>query len=209
MDGSFSLLEVYELLVLLPHHACGDVVGVEGVAKLHPRYLIVHGASGGVVGPPCAGVTTQLLRGEEGLLHLGAAQEPKFGLHHSKLVISLKRFSCLGEERQVSSREVTVGGRNGSISCLIATTSRVGHAATTTSSAHRGTQGSKRSLEPDSAVEPGFCSLGSSRPQLIHCGCLPSVIQQVNISLEIKLNNMAYLSNGKGDNSTITEKKQR
>jgi hypothetical protein len=67
--------------------------------------------SGGVVGPPCAGVTPQLLRGEEGLLHLGAAQEPKFGLHHPKPVVGLKRLSCLSEERQVRSREVAVGGQ--------------------------------------------------------------------------------------------------
>jgi hypothetical protein len=68
--------------------------------------------SGGVVGPPRAGVTTQLLRGKEGLLHLGAAQEPKHGLHHPKLVIGLEGLSCLGEERRVSGREVTVGGRS-------------------------------------------------------------------------------------------------
>jgi hypothetical protein len=47
--------------------------------------------SGGVVGPPRVGVTPQLLRGEEGLLHLGAAQEPKLGLHHSKPVVGLQR----------------------------------------------------------------------------------------------------------------------
>jgi hypothetical protein len=85
--------------------------------------------SGGVVGPPRAGITTQLLRGEEGLLHLGAAQEPKLRLNHPKPVISLKGLSCLGEERRVSGREVAVGGRSGSesISCPIATTSRVGY----------------------------------------------------------------------------------
>jgi hypothetical protein len=31
-----SLLEVHELLVLLPHHASGDVVGVESIAELSP-----------------------------------------------------------------------------------------------------------------------------------------------------------------------------
>jgi hypothetical protein len=29
MHGPSSLLEVHELLALLPHHACGDVVGAE------------------------------------------------------------------------------------------------------------------------------------------------------------------------------------
>jgi hypothetical protein len=75
VHGSSSLLEVHELLAFLPHHACG--------------------ASGGVVGPPRAGVTSQLLRGEEGLLHLSAAQEPELRLHHPKLVVDLKRLSCL------------------------------------------------------------------------------------------------------------------
>jgi hypothetical protein len=74
----------------------------------------------------------QLLRCEEGLLHLGAAQEPKLGLHHPKPVISLERLSCLGEERRVSGCEVAVGGRSrsGSISYPIATTRRVGHELT-------------------------------------------------------------------------------
>jgi hypothetical protein len=83
----------------------------------------------GVVGPPRAGITPQLLHGEEGLLHLDAAQEPELGLHHPKLVVGLKRLSYLGEERRVRSREVIVGGRSwsGSISCTIATTGRVGN----------------------------------------------------------------------------------
>jgi hypothetical protein len=102
MHGPSSLLEVHELMALLPHHVGGDVVGAEGITKLSPRYLIVHGASGGVVGPPRAGVTTQLLHGEEGLLHFGAAQEPKLRLHHPKPVIDLKRLSCLVKERWVS-----------------------------------------------------------------------------------------------------------
>jgi hypothetical protein len=129
MHGPSSLLEVHEFLVLLPHHACGDVVGAEGIAELSPRHLVVRKASGGVVGPPHAGVTPQLLCGEEGLLHLGAAQEPELGLYHPKPVVGLKRLSCLGEERRVHSREVAVGGQSwsGSISYSIATTGGVGN----------------------------------------------------------------------------------
>jgi hypothetical protein len=129
MHGPSSLLEVHELLVLLPHHAGEDVGGAESIMELSPRHLVVRWASGGVVGPPCVGVTTQLLCGEEGLLHLGAVQEPKLGLHHPKPVIGLKRLSCLGEEGWVSGREVTIGGRSwsGSISCPITATSGVGH----------------------------------------------------------------------------------
>jgi hypothetical protein len=98
MHGPSSLLEVHELLTLLPYYTDRDVVGAESIAKHIPRHLVVRGARGSVVGPPRAGVPTQLLHGEEGLLHFGAAQEPKLGLHHPKPVIGLKRLSCLGEE---------------------------------------------------------------------------------------------------------------
>jgi hypothetical protein len=104
-------------------------VGTESIAELSPRYLVVRRPSGGIVGPPCAGVTTQQLRGEESLLHLGATQELKLGLHHPKPVISQERLSYLGEEQRVSGLEVAVGGwsQSGCISGPIATTSRVGH----------------------------------------------------------------------------------
>jgi hypothetical protein len=129
MHGPSSLLEVHELLVLLPHHTCRDVVGAKSITELNPRHLIVRGASGGVVGPQRAGVTPQLLHGEEGLLHLGATQGPELGLYHPKPVVGLERLSSLGEERQVRSREVAVGGWSWSesTSCLIATTSGVGN----------------------------------------------------------------------------------
>jgi hypothetical protein len=129
MHGPSSLLEVHELLALLPHHACGDVVGVESIAEISPWHMVIRGASGGVVGPPHASVVPQLLHGEEGFLHLGAAQEPELGLHHPKPVVGLKRLSCLGEERRMRSREVAVGGRSWSwsIPCPIATTGGVGN----------------------------------------------------------------------------------
>jgi hypothetical protein len=60
---------------------------VESIAELRPWHLVVREASGGVVGPPCNGVTTQLLHGEEGLLHPGVVQEPKLGLRDLKSVI--------------------------------------------------------------------------------------------------------------------------
>jgi hypothetical protein len=87
-------------------------VGAEGIAELSPRYLVIRGASGGVVGPSRTGITPQQLRGEEGLLYLGAAQELELRLHHPKLVVSLQRLSCLGEERWVRSRKVVVSGRS-------------------------------------------------------------------------------------------------
>jgi hypothetical protein len=129
VHGPSSVLEVHELLTLLPHHVCGDVVGMESIAELSPQHLVIRRASGSVVGPPRVGITLQLLRGEEGLLHLGAAQEPELRLHHPKLVVGLKRLSCLGEERRVRSRRVVVGGRSwsGSIPCPIATMSGVGN----------------------------------------------------------------------------------
>jgi hypothetical protein len=129
MHESSSLLEVHELLAFLHHHTCGDVVGAEGIVELSPWHLVICGTSGGVFGSPHTGITPQLLRGKEGLLHLGAAQEPKLGLHHPKPVIGLKRLSYLGEERRVHSREVAVGGRSWSwsISCPIATMGGVGN----------------------------------------------------------------------------------
>jgi hypothetical protein len=84
VHGPSSLIEVHELLTLLPHHTGGDVVDAESITELSPRHLVVHGVSGGVVGPPRVGVPTQLLRGEGGLLHFGAAQEPELGLHHRR-----------------------------------------------------------------------------------------------------------------------------
>jgi hypothetical protein len=127
MHGPSALFDVHELLSLLPHHTCGDVVGAKSITDLSPRHLLIRGASAGVVGPPRASVTPQLLRGEEGILHFGAAQEPKLGLHHPEPVVSLKRLSCLGEERRMHSREVAVGGRSWSISCPVATTGGVGN----------------------------------------------------------------------------------
>jgi hypothetical protein len=87
-------------------------VGAESAAELSPRHLVVHGASGGVVGPPRASIATMLLRDKESLLHLCVVQEPKLGLNHSKSVVGLERLSCLGEEQQMSGHEVTVGGRS-------------------------------------------------------------------------------------------------
>jgi hypothetical protein len=123
------LLYIHELLAFLSHHACWNVVGAKSVVELGPRHLVVYGASGGVVGPPRASVATQLLCGEEGLLHLRAVQEPKLGLDHLKPVIGLKRLSCLGEERQVSGHKVTVSSRSwsGSIPRPMDAVSRVGH----------------------------------------------------------------------------------
>jgi hypothetical protein len=56
-------------------------------------------------------------------------------------------------------------------------------------------------------VEAGSHFLGRSQVQPVRCECSSSVIQHVTISSEIKLSNTTYLNNGKGDNSTITEKR--
>jgi hypothetical protein len=47
MHGPSSLLEVHEFLPLLPHHACGDVVGTESIAELSPRHLVIRGGQRG------------------------------------------------------------------------------------------------------------------------------------------------------------------
>jgi hypothetical protein len=196
-------------MALLPHHACRDVVGAESIAELHPRHLVVRGVSGGVVGSPCTSITTQLLRGKKGLLHLGAAQEPKLGLHHLKPVIGLKRLSYLREERQVSGREVAVGGRSwsGSISCPIAPASGVGHKLPQ----QLGLLIVELKDRGDRLSQSWWrwrripVSLGVLRPNPSIASVHHSFIQHVTIILGIKLSNIANLSNGKGDNSTITE----
>jgi hypothetical protein len=99
MHEPSALLEVHEFLMLPSLDTHGDVMGVECLAELTPRHLIVHGASDGVVGPPHTHISPQLLCGEEGLLSFSAAQEPKLGLNHTKSVISFQRLSCLCEER--------------------------------------------------------------------------------------------------------------
>jgi hypothetical protein len=179
-------------------------VGAESITELSPRHLVVHRASDGVVGPPRAGVTTQQLRGEDGLLHFGVAQEPELGLHHPKPVISLDRLSYLGEERRMSGRKVTVGGQSGrgSIPGPITTTSRVGHEL----------------MQQLGLLIPGLEDRGDFGgggrfpfPWVLSAPALPLQVftilssKHVTISLEIKLSNMTNLSNGKCDNSTITE----
>jgi hypothetical protein len=69
------------------------------------------------------------MHGEESLLHLRAVQELKLRLDQPKPVIGLERLSCLGEERRVSGREVTVGSRSWSesIPCPMPAMSRVCH----------------------------------------------------------------------------------
>jgi hypothetical protein len=93
--------------------------------------LIVHGASGGVVGPPCTRISSQLLCDEEGLLSLCAVQKTKHGINHVKQVISLQRLSCLSEERRVGGREVPIdgGGLSMVLPSPVASTSKsgVGH----------------------------------------------------------------------------------
>jgi hypothetical protein len=72
MHRPSALLEVHEFLVLPSHDARGDVMGAECLTKLVPQHLIVHRVSGGVVGPPCTRISSQVLCGKEGLLSLCA-----------------------------------------------------------------------------------------------------------------------------------------
>jgi hypothetical protein len=74
--------------------------------------LVVREASEGVVGPPRASISPQLLYDKEGLLMLRAVQEPKLGLDHPKPMVGLQKLSCLGKDWQMGSREVSIGGRS-------------------------------------------------------------------------------------------------
>jgi hypothetical protein len=68
--------------VLLPRHVGWDVVGTESATELSPWHLVVHDASGSVVGPPPAGITTQLLHGEESLLVTPRVSNPHDYINH-------------------------------------------------------------------------------------------------------------------------------
>jgi hypothetical protein len=123
-------------------------------------------------------------------------------------VISLKSLSCLGEERRVSDREVAVGGKSwsGSISCPIATMSKVGHelpqqlGLLVVGLKDRGDRLSQTWWWRRIPVSLGLSA--PARPLRVFT-ILPS--KHITISLEIKLSNLANLSNGKCGNSTITE----
>jgi hypothetical protein len=91
--------------------------------------VVVRGASGGVVGPPRASISPQLLHGEGNLLLLCVVQEPKLGVYRTKQVVGLQKLSCLNEDRWMSSHKVSIGGQSWSwdVPSPIATMSRVGH----------------------------------------------------------------------------------
>jgi hypothetical protein len=126
-------------------------------------------------------------------------------------VIGLKRLSCLSEEWRVSGREVIVGGRSwsGSISCPITPTSGVGHELTQ----QLGLLVMRFKYQGDRLTKLGggggfpFSWAFSSPAHLLRVFTILSS-KHVTISLETNLSNMAKLSNGKGDYSTITEKQR-
>jgi hypothetical protein len=89
MYGPSGLLLVHEFLKLPFHDACWDVRGMEGIIKLGPQQLVVHGVSSGVVDPPRASIPQQLLCGEEGLMMFCTAEEPEFGLYGAQPMVSL------------------------------------------------------------------------------------------------------------------------
>jgi hypothetical protein len=71
------------------HNACQDVMSAESIMELSPQHLVVHEAGSSVVGPPRASISQQLLRSEEGLVMLRAAEEPKHGLDGAQPMVSL------------------------------------------------------------------------------------------------------------------------
>jgi hypothetical protein len=124
-----------------------------------------------------AGVTTQLLRGEESLLHLRVVHEPKLRLDYTKPVVSLERLSYLGEEQWMSGREAT--GRW----LELEQEHFLPHCHQKQSwpwtaigalSAHCETRGSRRWLEPRSVTEVGLAhSPESPWHQPVRCECSP------------------------------------
>jgi hypothetical protein len=83
------------------HQARRDVVSADGLVELSPQHLVAIPKCGGEVSPPSTGGPTKLLGHIQSLLELNTVQQPKLGLNNAKLVIHLKRISCLGERQRV------------------------------------------------------------------------------------------------------------
>jgi hypothetical protein len=74
--------------MLALHNACWDVLHKKGFTKLDTLHL-VNRASGGEVGPPCSGITQQLLSCQQGFLILRIVEEPKLRLNGVEPMVSL------------------------------------------------------------------------------------------------------------------------
>jgi hypothetical protein len=103
-----TLLQVQELLKLVSHQACGDVVPMKSHVELGPWHLVAVLNGGGEVSPPSTHRSTKLLGREQGLLDLGDVQKPKLGLNDAKPVIRFQWINCLGKRRRVHRKEVGV-----------------------------------------------------------------------------------------------------
>jgi hypothetical protein len=104
-----TLLQVQEFLKLTSHQAHRDVVPTKSRAEFSPWHLVAVLNGGGEVSPPSIRGSTKLLGHEQGLLDLGAVQEPKLGLKDAKLVICFQQINCFGKRRWVHRQEVSVG----------------------------------------------------------------------------------------------------
>jgi hypothetical protein len=100
---------VQELLKLVGHQACGDVVSTESCAELGPQHLVTVLNCGGEVSPPSTRRPMKLLGHEQSLLELSAVQKPKLGLDDAKPFIHLQWISNLGKHQRVCRQEVGVG----------------------------------------------------------------------------------------------------
>jgi hypothetical protein len=101
---------VQELLNLVSHQACGDVVPMKSCVELGPRHLVAILNSGGEVSPPSTHGSTKLLGREQSLRDLSAVQKPKLGLDDAKSVIHLQQISCLSKHQRVRHQEVSTPG---------------------------------------------------------------------------------------------------
>jgi hypothetical protein len=104
------------------------VLSAEGLTKLSPLHLVSR-TSDTEVGPPCPGVTEQLLNCELSLLVLSAAEKPKLGLDGAKPIISLEWFSCFCEGWRMGCQELRVSARGLTLSIpgTMAAMGGVGH----------------------------------------------------------------------------------
>jgi hypothetical protein len=85
-----TLLQVQELLKLVNHQACGDVVSTESHTELSPRHLVAILNSGGEVNPPSTRGSMKLLGREQSLLELHTVQKLKHELVDMKPDVHLQ-----------------------------------------------------------------------------------------------------------------------
>jgi hypothetical protein len=80
----------------------------KGFTKLSPLHLVSK-ASGGEVGPPCSGITQQLLSCKQGFLILRTVEELKLRLNGAKPMVGLQRLTCFSKGWWLDGQKFHIG----------------------------------------------------------------------------------------------------